>query len=527
MQSKKEENLFKKFVKKNYKNELEEVLENKFFGENAKSLLLEILYKIETAYKDYELVKKDAKTKEEYIENYITIIKQKCKTIKIVKPNSEQSKLLGNRTFTINKKRSEITCLPIARKLLYAISKLDKKEKIVNDKYYLLSNTLSNLINIGDCINTVEPLREFNGWSWTTVAREVESLEYNLIYQNILILIGQKFIEDWIKKGDSIIDYIEKFENQLSINYGEKRAKYIIKCLNELSVLMEIKVNPSIMNDIKKSKKELEKMLENFNNKQAYIEELTTKKNKLQNEILRIDTTINDRELLQNEYLKRNEKLSLDEKIFSIRVLIKIMIEEREKIYKEYEECNMLLKPQNFLIKKEETEKEYNILKLAFVKDLDSKIEEKIIYLQKLFLECLKIKIEMAESKQKITNLIYRYRYYCLLPFSLDTRIYEIKSIQNIIKTTGQLLIKKAINNKIIEKFANDEEVNYEIMKNIFRIRIISLEELSIKIYKDNGNFFMQFFDDKTSDQIIKLDLQDLNKNDLSVRLNKKIKLFM
>ena len=37
----------------------------------------------------------------------------------------------------------------------------------------------------------------------------------------------------------------------------------------------------------------------------------------------------------------------------------------------------------------------------------------------------------------------------------------------------------------------------------------------------------MQFFDDKTSDQIIKLDLQDLNKNDLSVRLNKKIKLFM
>ena len=228
MQSKKEENLFKKFVKRNYKNELEEVLENKFFGENAKSLLLEILYKIETAYKDYEVVKKDAKTKEEYIENYITIIKQKCKTIKIVKPNSEQSKLLGNRTFTINKKRNEITCLPIARKLLYAISKLDKKEKIVNEKYYLLSNTLSNLINIGDCINTVEPLREFNGWSWTTVTREVESLEYNLIYQNILILIGRKFIEDWIKKGDSIIDYIEKFENQLTEVYEEKRAKSIL-----------------------------------------------------------------------------------------------------------------------------------------------------------------------------------------------------------------------------------------------------------------------------------------------------------
>ena len=65
MQSKKEENLFKKFVKKDYKNELEKVLEQKYFGENAKSLLLEILYKIEAAYKDYEIVKKDAKTKDE------------------------------------------------------------------------------------------------------------------------------------------------------------------------------------------------------------------------------------------------------------------------------------------------------------------------------------------------------------------------------------------------------------------------------------------------------------------------------
>ena len=98
MQSRKENKLFDKLVKKNYKNELEVVLENKFFGENAKSILLEILYKIETAYKDYEIVKKDEKTREEYVEEFINIIKEKCKTIKIIPPNSEQSKLLNNKT---------------------------------------------------------------------------------------------------------------------------------------------------------------------------------------------------------------------------------------------------------------------------------------------------------------------------------------------------------------------------------------------------------------------------------------------
>lgn len=516
-----------KFVKRNFKNELEEVLENKFFGENAKSLLLEILYKIETAYKDYEVVKMDTKTKEEYIENYIQIIKQKCKNIKVVKPNSEQSKLLGNKTFIINQKRGEIVCLPIARKLLYAISKINKKEKIVNGKYYLLSQTLSNMINIGDCINTVEPLREFNGWSWTTVTREFESIEYNLIYQVMLLLGGKDFFEDWMKNGDTIIDYVEEFESKLTESYGENLSKSIVSCLKELSILMEIKVNPQVLEKVEASKKELEKMMDNFNNKQAYIEELTAKKNKLQKEILNIDTIINDKNLLQEEYVKRNKELPLEQKIFSIRVLANMMIEDREMIYKEYEECNALLKPQNFLIKKEETEKEYQILKLALVENLEGTLEEDLVKLQKLFLECIKIKIEKADNKQEMINLIYIYRYYCLLPFNQEEKIYEVKYIQSLINGIGQRLIEKAISEKIIERFAYADDINYEIMKHIFRIRIISLEDLSIKICKEKEEMFIQFFDDQTSDQRIDLNLQNLTKKDLTVHINKKMKLFI
>ena len=50
----KKESLMDKFVKKDYNNELELVLEQKKFEENVQSMLLSILYKIETSYKDYE-----------------------------------------------------------------------------------------------------------------------------------------------------------------------------------------------------------------------------------------------------------------------------------------------------------------------------------------------------------------------------------------------------------------------------------------------------------------------------------------
>ena len=64
----KKQSFMEKLVKKDYNNELEKKLEQKTFEENVQSNLLSILYKIETAYKDYETVKRDVETKEEYIE---------------------------------------------------------------------------------------------------------------------------------------------------------------------------------------------------------------------------------------------------------------------------------------------------------------------------------------------------------------------------------------------------------------------------------------------------------------------------
>ena len=210
---KKKEKFLNKIVKKDYNNELEMILEKKTFDETAKNLLLSILYKIEASYKDYEKIKRNVMTKEEYIKQFINMIQENCDSITICKMNSKEADILGDRTFLVDKENKRIICYPIERKLLYCIAKISKHDEIIKKDYPIICETLSNVINIGNNIETVEPLRDFNGYSWTTIHNEIESVGYNLIYQNLRILLGQKFLEKWIKNKEFIIDYMENFKN--------------------------------------------------------------------------------------------------------------------------------------------------------------------------------------------------------------------------------------------------------------------------------------------------------------------------
>ena len=61
----------------------------------------------------------------------------------------------------------------------------------------------------------VEPLRDFNGYSWTTIPREIESIEHNLIYQNLIILVGNKFLNNWNYNKEFVMDYMELFREKM------------------------------------------------------------------------------------------------------------------------------------------------------------------------------------------------------------------------------------------------------------------------------------------------------------------------
>ena len=374
----KKDKLLDKIVIKNYNNELEEVLEKKSFDENTKSILLNILYKIESAYKDYEKVKRDVETKDDFIENIIRTIQNDCNDIKVIRLQSEENKILGTKTFLIEKKSKRIICYPIERKIFYCISKISKKESIINERYFLIDKTLSELINVGNCINTVEVMRDFNGYSWTTLPREIESISHNLIYQNLGILLGNNFLNNWVRNKEYIIDYMELLKNNLEEKYGAENCANFLKLLNKLSILLAIKFNPDIKNFIKEKKQELQKKIDLIISNKKFIEEITKEKVKLTEEIKFLDETLNNKNMLQAEYKKRNEKLPLNEKIFSVRILSNIMADERKQKIDKIEELNELLKPKKFVEFKKRIREQEEYLKLIEIENLEKEIEKEL-----------------------------------------------------------------------------------------------------------------------------------------------------
>lgn len=517
---KKKDKLLNKIVKKDYNNRLEEILEKKYFDSSVKSLLLSMLYKIETAYNDYEKVKQNVESKEEYLNNIIDIIKNDCDTIKTVKPYSEESKIIGDRTFLVEKNKKRIICYPIERKLLYSIAKIGKKDKIVKGDFTILNQTMSDLINVGNSINMVEPLRDFNGYSWTTIPREIESIQHNLIYQNLRILVGYSFLNNWTRNKEFIIDYMELFKSKLEDKYGKKMSEKIIELIKKISIVLDVKFNSKIKENVKLQKKDIENRMAQIESKTDFTINLTDEKKKIASEIGRIDEIINNKNLLQEEYENRNKDLPLQQKIFSVKILSQKLREEREEKIQELEELNNLLNPKNFVKYKKTLEYRYKYLNIR--ENANTLIEK----LQKIFIECFKIKIKKTQTRQDLIKHIYEFRYYNLLPYQEDKYIKDVKELQDKLNELQNIIIEKADELKIIEEISKNKEVNYEIVKNIFSVRIINLEELYIKIVREKDKYFIQIFDgDAYEDKVEIQSTQNIEKKNLQIRTNKKIRL--
>lgn len=522
---KKKENLLEKIVQKDYNNELEKVIETKDFDEDVKNLLLGIFYKIDVSYKDYKKVKRNVEPKQEYTERLIKIIQNNCDTIKVVKPNSRQAEELGVRTFLVDNKEKKIICYPVERKLLYSISKIGKQEKIIKSKHFIVSQTISNMINIGNNINTVEPLRDFNGWSWQIIKKEIENISYNLIYQNLKILIGEPFLNSWIFSKEYIIDYYNEFQSEVVEKFGTSLKEKIISILEKLSIILEIEINPEYEKELKKLQKENNKELLNFKNNQEFIEKITEEKKEINKKIKKIEKILSSKELLEKEYIETNKKLPMNKEIFSIKILEKQRKTEKQDLLEELEQKNELLNPKKFIEEKTKVEKIHELLQIVEVKD---KYVEKIKMLeefQKLFLQCFLVFINTAETKDQIVNLIYIFRYYNLLPFNEEIDIYENKKLQKTLKEVEKQLLKKAIEYKIITAVSQELEENTKILQFIFQTKIIPIEDIYITISKEKDKYYVEFSENNEESYEEKFEINTIKKEKLNFKLNKKIKI--
>lgn len=513
---KKKENFLEKIVKKDYDNKLEEILETKKFDESAKNLLLEILYKIEISYKDYKTVKRDVETKEDYITELIETIENECEDIQIVipKPNVE----MQGPMILIDKKNKKIVCLPIERNLLYSVVKIGKKERIINEEDQLINQIITNAINEGNSINMVEPLRDFNGWSWTIIKKEIENLTYNLIYQNLRILMGNDFLLKWIYNKEYIINYYEVLKNEIEEKYSvEIRDKLIYK-FEEICILVERETNPDMKKKINEKLKEVKGNLEKTKDKRKYIDEIANDRNEIKNQIKKLDIIMADKDKIKTEFKNRNKELSIREKIFSIKTLIQILSEEKEKLKDEYEAKTSLLHPNIFLERKEEEQKKYKQLK-------NKDIEETLIQFQEIFLDAYLIKVKKAEKKEDIINLIYEFRYYQMLPFDDKTNIHEKERLKAKIKEIEAKILRIAKRHKVI-----NETIENKIFHYIFLTKIINLEDIYIELKKSDEKIILEISenDKDQCEERFEINKEEVNEDNIFGRYkdSNRIKLF-
>ena len=243
---------------------------------------------------------------------------------------------------------------------------------------------------------------------------------------------------------------------------------------------------------------------------------------------------MNDKDRLRYEYNTRNEKLPNKEKIFSISHLSERLEKEREVKLEEIKQKNKMLEPLEFIKLKEQNEEEIQTLQ-TIIESIDNQEKEKetVLKAQTIFLNNFLKEAEMA-NKEKLLELIYKFRYYCLIPVTTDRVIKDIPELQKQLKDVTNCLIDNGIDKEIIVNFSDSTSVCYNILKYVFVSKIINLQEIEIVINKADNKKQENDLDSKIKVSIY--DLKDKEKTYeeivkhlklVKVKFNKKIKVFL
>ena len=493
-----------KLLQRDYSEELEEICESKRFEREAQNLLLSMLYKVDGAYNDYKTVKREVPSKEEFLEIIIDIVKKYCKEIEIAKPNSELEKELTKSRCKIveeepdNKynKEQKVIFFPNEKVVLYSIIKAGLDN--INANLDLKDKAMLGAIQIGRCISSSEVIRDFNGFSWSQIIAEIESLECNAVYTDLIYLLGEKYVNN-LKSSN-----IEKLHNAVNADVLDKMQKLATKFYLDYDE-NQAKITQENMSKYKEKLEEMEKG-------QEYIENISKTKKELLSKIKEIDEQLNNPKELRDAYIKHNKDLPNEKKIFSVSHYEEMIQKQRQDILDEIEEYNKLQNPIEFVKIKQEI-----IDKINYFEEINNiKIED----LQKTFFEEFSKMLNDINEKDRLIDYIYKIRYLKYLPVSKNKLMKDIVDFKDLEKNT----IKKCIEKNIITPISNNSETDYLLLKSIFETKNISIESLSIKLNVQDGKLISEIYDGDILDS--KNEVKLPKGSNIHLRKTKKVKIF-
>ena len=543
--------IFKNIIKNDYIYEIEKTLEKKGITNEIKSLVMDTLFKIEETYPNYKRIKVDVLEKRDYIREIVVALK-KVDNIYIM--NMQEKDILKCVTDTKIDKNArgyyDIQIYHNNLSLLYALQTIINEEYGINEQP--CSSAFDKILKIGGIYSNIEILRDFSGWNWNRNKIKNFNIYYDIIYKNLLLILGiDKMIE--LKKTRQCIHFMKKY---LLKKYKNDNVEKLMEILKEIVFVMsseeekrlEIEANKKII-DMYMAMKDIKKFMQKVNEEKK-------KNNKL---IAEYDKILNSHNVLEreyNEYLKAIEKsknednsngsLNIDsiidildieednigkvykEEIKNIELFSIQIFEKRKKVYNKNLELSKIGNPENYVEHKRILEEKIKyILDYEKVKG-DAKKEEELlenlmIEYQKIVYDMLEDRIEAIYTNEEVIDEIYRQRYIRYQNVLKDKYIYQISDLYQKMDKILHLIVAKAMKFDVLERVSEEENTNYAAVSPALKTEVLSLEEVKVAIY--TGKITLLCIYD--GNVLIKeIELFDVDPKLISIPTKKKIKLF-
>ena len=543
--------IFKNIIKNDYIYEVEKVLEKKKITNEIKSLVMDTLFKIEETYPNYKRVKVDVLEKKEYINQIIRALKM-VENIEVMYMQEKDVLKCVTKTMVDKNENGyyDITIYQNNLSLLYALQTIIHEEYGGNE--IACSDTFTTILKYGGIYSDIEILRDFSGWNWNRNSIKNINIYHDIIYKNLLLILGiDKIIE--LKKTKQCIYFMKKY---LLKKYKNKNVEKLIDIIKEITFVMgseeertlELEANKKIidmymaMKDIKKftqtvneEKKKNNKLLAKYDKilnshkvlereYEEYLKNIEEKEGKLSKTSLNLDKMIDALESNEEENIGKIEKVETEDiERFSIEIF-----EKRKKIYNKNLELSKIGNPENYVQHKKLLEdKIRHILKYNEVKGNSKKEEELlenlVLEFQKIVYDMLEDRIEVLYTNEEVIDEIYRQRYIRYQNVSKDKHIYQISDLYQKMDKILHLIVDKAMKFEVLEKVSEEKNTNYAAVSPALKTEILFLEDVKISIYTGKTTLLCIY----DGNVLIKeIELFDVDPKLISIPTKKKIKLF-
>lgn len=543
--------IFKNIMKDDYIYEVEKVLEKKKITNEIKSLVMDTLFKIEETYPNYKRVKVDVLEKKEYINQIIRALKM-VENIEVMYMQEKDVLKCVTKTMVDKNENGyyDITIYQNNLSLLYALQTIIHEEYGGNE--IACSDTFTTILKYGGIYSDIEILRDFSGWNWNRNSIKNINIYHDIIYKNLLLILGiDKIIE--LKKTKQCIYFMKKY---LLKKYKNKNVEKLIDIIKEITFVMgseeernlELEANKKIiemymaMKDIRKftqtineEKKKNNKLLAKYDKilnshkvlereYEEYLKNIEEKEGKPSKTSLNLDKMLDALESNEEENIGKIEKLETEDiERFSIEIF-----EKRKKIYNKNLELSKIGNPENYVQHKKLLEdKIRHILNYEKVKGNSKKEEELlenlVLEFQKIVYDMLEDRIEVLYTNEEVIDEIYRQRYIRYQNVSKDKHIYQISDLYQKMDKILHLIVDKAMKFEVLEKVSEEKNTNYAAVSPALKTEILFLEDVKISIYTGKTTLLCIY----DGNVLIKeIELFDVDPKLISIPTKKKIKLF-